>query len=60
VTFAEESYLCEQGDEQADYLYIIYRGACNALIDGKQLDEPYGTMQEGSWIWDVAMISDQP
>eukprot|EP00536_Pseudo-nitzschia_multiseries_P005728 jgi/Psemu1/191283/e_gw1.112.6.1 len=60
INFTEGSFLCEQGDEDVDYLYIIYRGACGVFIDGKKLEEQYGTMEEGSLIGDVGMIYDKP
>ena len=57
VNFPEQSYLCKQGDlSDTDYLYIIYSGECSVFIDDKQLQEPYGTMAEGSLIGDIAMI----
>jgi hypothetical protein len=59
VAFPEGSYLCKQGDlDDTDYLYIVYEGDCSVSIDGKRLEEPYGTMKKGSLVGELAIIYD--
>jgi len=60
VDFEKGSLLCKQGDTiDIDYLYIVYRGECSVIVDGKRLVESYGTLSEGILVGDIAMIYDK-
>lgn len=54
--YPKGSLICEQGDkgDKIDYLYIVLKGECAVLIDGKRLPEPYGTVSSESMIGELA------
>ena len=52
--------IVQQGDANADYMYIVANGECTVTIDNKVLPEPFGTMKRRSMIGELALLYDAP
>ena len=52
--------IVQQGDVNADYMYIVANGECTVTIDNKVLPEPFGTMKRRSMIGELALLYDAP
>jgi hypothetical protein len=60
VEYPTGSVIVNQGDADADFMYILSKGECSVAIDGKILPEPYGTMTRASIFGELALLYDAP
>jgi Bestrophin, RFP-TM, chloride channel/Cyclic nucleotide-binding domain len=61
ASYDRGSFLCRQGDMDAQYLHIIYKGKCAVLMNGiGQLPTPYGTLPSKSMFGELALLYETP
>ena len=60
VEYNKNSIVTKQGDTNVEYFYVLYNGECSVTIDKKKLQEPYGTLSEGTLFGELSMLYNVP
>lgn len=58
VEYPQGTVIFQEGDAEADFMFVVTNGECTISIEGQQLPEPYGIMGEGSMLGELALLYD--